>query len=514
MKIVTNYMPLLLSLLLYILLWNILYPYLCYNLDSDCVSYLTIAEKVAEGDFYRGVNGLWSPLNSWILAPFIKWGYNAWETAMHLNFSFGFVVILLVHLLLKKIKVASFGYRVFIVFTGILLSYFVYVQMFGDVLQLIFLLLYFLLLQKIIQNPNNYFLVLLTGVVAAIAFFAKAYSFFFYVLHFGFVSLWMYFTKHSNKWILFRNYIIGVSICLLLMLPWSIAMHKKYHQFSLSGFAGKLNMSWYINSSKTFKPEYNILIPPPYADSPTFWEDPFFSQDKLSSPFTSVSHFTKWIARVIHTCIVAISCFNEISFLSMAIVIAWLLLFVQKKSQKNIYYHEDMEWLVLSAILLPLGYLTIHIETRYIWFNTFIIMILACNLVSLLHLNKFLKNTLIVIVAISFIVFPLFHIEILRNKNKDLFETASILNSNNITGNFTSDEIDDGKMWVIAYLNKSRYFTIENSSIEWSQLISEMKKYQVKYFFKKNEKLSNQVELNGFQYVMKAGKYDVYQLQN
>lgn len=514
MKIVTNHIPLLLSLLLYILLWNILYPYLCYNLDSDCVSYLTIAEKVSQGDYYRGVNGLWSPLNSWILAPFIKWGYNAWETALRLNFSFGIIVILLVHFLLKKFKVATDGYRVFIVVTGILLSYFVYMQMFGDVLQLIFLILYFILLQKIIKNPHNYFLVILSGIVAAIAYYAKAYSFFFYVLHFGFVSLWMFYKKYCNKIILIRNYLLGVFICLILILPWSIVMYKKYHQFSLSGFAGKLNMSWYINSSKTFKPEYKLLIPPPYSDSPTFWEDPLFSQDKLSSPISSVSHFTKWIARVVHTCIIAISCFNEISFLSIAIIIVWLLLFVQKKKQKKITYDETIEWLVLSTVLLPLGYITMHIETRYIWFNTFIIMILAYHLISLFQLDSIVKNTMIFIVAISFIVFPIYQIEILRNKNKDLFETASVLNNKNLRGSFTSDEIDDGKMWVIAYLNKAKYYTIENSSIEWEQLKNEMKLYRVKYFFKKNEKSLKEGEFKDFQFVMKAGVYDVYELLN
>lgn len=514
MKLVTNHISLLFSLLLYIILWNILYPYLCYNLDSDCVSYLTIAEKVAEGDFYRGVNGLWSPLNSWILAPLIKWGYNTWETAMRLNFSFGTIVIVLVHSLLKKFKVSSFGYHVFIIVTAILLSYYVYMQMFGDVLQLVFLLIYFLLLKKMITNTNNYKLAILSGIVAATAYYAKAYSLFFYILHFGFVTLWMFYTKRGNLLTLFRNYIIGVSTCLILLLPWSFVMYKKYNQFSLSGFAGKLNMSWYINSSKTFKPEYKLLIPPPYSDSPTFWEDPLFSQDNLSSPFSSFSHFVKWIARVLHTGLVAIGCFNEISFLSIAIIIAWLLLFVQKKKQKNITYNEDLEWLTLSTIILPLGYLTMHIETRYIWFNSFIIMILAYHFISLFHFDKIVQNMLIFVVAISFIVFPIFQIEILKNKNKDLFETANILKNKNITGSFTSDEIDDGKMWVIAYLNKGKYYTIENTSIEWEQLINEMNLYKVKYFFKKNQKLLQEDEVKGFQYVMKAGEYDVYELLN
>ena len=83
------------SLAFYLVLWLVLNPILGYMLDSDCVAYLTLAERFAKGQYFESINGLWSPLNGWMMAPFIKSGFNSWTIAKTMNCFVGAVVLVL-----------------------------------------------------------------------------------------------------------------------------------------------------------------------------------------------------------------------------------------------------------------------------------------------------------------------------------------------------------------------------------------------------------------------------------
>ena len=428
MKKYNSYLFLFASLILYFLLWKMLNPILGYNLDSDSVSYLTIAKRVAEGDYFRSVNGLWSPMNSWLLAPFIQQGKDAWQSAKLLNFIFGFVILIQIFFLFKKFFLQNIAVYIMQFASAICMVCFVYFQMFGDVLQLIFVLVYLLLLFQKNKNSISLFQSILFGILMGIGFYAKAYSLFFFGVHFFITLVWFVYTKKITLKKAALNYVVGIATSILIILPWTFALHKKYDQWALNGFAGKLNMSWYINSGKSFKPDIDLLIPPTYNNSPSFWEDPYITQANLSSPFSSFYHFAKWIARIIHTKIMMIFCFNEISFLSLSILlIGFFYFFIVKKKSKIEHHYFNIRLMIITIIILPLGYLMMHIETRYIWLNVFLLMILGAKLIELAFKHVTIKPYLLYIfyfiLAYSFVVFPIYQFQNLKNKNKDLKST-------------------------------------------------------------------------------------------
>ena len=141
MKVLAKY-SILFSLLMYVSVWLILKPYLGFILDSDGVAYLTIARRVAEGDYLKSINGLWSPLNSWLLVPFIRQGFDVWQLSLWLNLVIGGMVLILSNRLFTSFKLQSFTKLLANVVLSILMSYYVYVQMYADVLQLVFVLIY------------------------------------------------------------------------------------------------------------------------------------------------------------------------------------------------------------------------------------------------------------------------------------------------------------------------------------------------------------------------------------
>lgn len=513
MKHYHKYFYLLLSLCVYFFLWKMMNPILGYNLDSDSVAYLSIAKRVADGDFFKSINGLWSPLNSWILASFIQKGYDAWQAAKLLNMLFGSVLLIQSFFFFRLLKVREFMAIILQFVLSVVMVYMVFFQVFGDVLQMIFVLAY---LQILFQNkPLNFLKMILSGLIMGVAFYAKAYSFFFLVIHLFTVMFYFVSQKKIDIQKALKLYSVAILTMLLVILPWSFQLQKKYGEFSLTGFAGKLNMSWYINSGKSFKSDIQLLIPPTESDSPSFWVDPYPTQQNLSTPTSSPQHFLKWVARVIHTTIACVFCFEEISFVSLAVLLISIFYFFFYQKNENENFAARI--LIITICLLPLGYLMMHIETRYIWLN--IILIMTLGALMLQEFRSKIQPVMIyylacVLLAISFMIYPIFSFWSLKYKNKKLFEVASVLNEKNIHGRFTSNIQDAGQMWVIAYLTGSQFYTIEKQNYSERELIDEMKKFEVKYLFFQTENNILKCNFENFQLLMNVGDLKILELKS
>ena len=109
-------------------------------------------------------------------------------------------------------------------------------------------------------------------------------------------------------------------------------------------------------------------------------------------------------------------------------------------------------------------------------------------------------------------VFPLYQFENLKYKNKDLFELADVLKANHIEGKFTSNITDAGRMWVVAYLTKSNFYTIEQSGYSQETLLNEMKKYQVKYYFFESENNTSNIQMKGMKSIFKYNNIEILEM--
>jgi hypothetical protein len=482
-------------LVLYAFWWMILHPWLGHMLDSDGVAYLTMAEQAAKGEWMRSVNGLWSPLNSWLLVPFIRMGYEPFAVAKVMNGAIGAVLLVQVHVLFRRFRLSFLARTLLLSAAAIAVGFFTYFQMFGDVLQLLFAMTYL----QLLCSPRFFSSLLfpaLAGLLMGLGFYAKAYSLMFFLLHFAVILFFAFRKGLLIKQQVLRFLLTGYVVALLSVLPWTLALHQKYEVWTFSGLAGKLNMSWYINSGKTFKPEIRLLIPPPYADSPAFWEDPWLSQDKLSSPLSSPRHFMRWTARVVHTTLVAIGCMNELSVLGIGLILLGVWYFLMRQKTESDKGEEAFPLLVLwlTILLLPSGYLLMHIETRYLWLSVFPLMVLGAFWAQH-YLTGLQEKAAIFVLAVSFILTPLLQTEQLKGKNSDLFRIAEELKAKGFEGKFTANVQDAGTMWVIAYLTGSNFYTIEKSGYSREELLQEMDRYGVEHYLLRAE--NNPVDTTG-----------------
>ena len=147
-----------------------------------------------------------------------------------------------------------------------------------------------------------------------------------------------------------------------------------------------------------------------------------------------------------------------------------------------------------TVLLLPSGYLLMHIETRYIWFSVFPLMVLGAFWTQQ-YLTGWPRKLALFLLAGSFMLTPLLQSEQLKGKNSDLFRIAEAVKGKGFEGKFTANVQDAGTMWVIAYLTGSNFYTIEKSGYSREELVQEMDRYGVEHYLFRAE--NNLVDTTG-----------------
>jgi hypothetical protein len=69
-------------------------------------------------------------------------------------------------------------------------------------------------------------------------------------------------------------------------------------------------------------------------------------------------------------------------------------------------------------------------------------------------------------------------------------------------------------MWVIAYLTKSNYFTIENPKYTASELHDEMKRYGVRYYFNFLANNIGESQIEGMHKIANCDGLEIFEFVN
>lgn len=441
------------AIVLFILAYILLYPFYRYVFDADAIGYLMVARRFAAGDWYNAINGYWSPLHSWLAVPFIKAGMNEFVTFRILNAAIGAGILLFMHRLLNRMSLSEdIQIMALLISVPVIIS-FCYYEVAADVLLCMLLLAYV----DIITSPGFFEsprLNILAGVIACMAYLAKTYALAFVIVHFTIVQLLYYRNagKKNGAGIVVRNLMLGCGVCLLLAMPWAYVLYRKYHFFTW-GYAGKLNFSWQLTP-----PEERmraIFMQPVNASSPAGWEDPIsFTTGKIYHSFSSWPIFLKQVKLIFHNSKETIKCFSELSFLSIAIMMSLLIYLFRN-------YALLPALLFITILLLPLGYLTLLMETRFIWTANLLLLIagawLLQHLLQKMNLMRWQRITAWSIFFTSFLVYPADALQDHWLGDKDVFEMAQSFRRHGITGKFVGLN-QQGYMEKAAYLSGTHYY--------------------------------------------------------
>lgn len=468
----------------YILVYFLLFNRYRYNIDADGIAYIQQARQYAAGNFQIALNGCWSPLIAWILAPFIKVGFDPLLTLKYLNGFWGLATLLSFYFLSARFEMDVFFKKCFIIFLPLLLLSYVFYVLGPDLLQLFLMSLYLHVLFSKKFFDSNIKLIAI-GLLGALCYFAKAYSFYFFIIH---ISIVLFFVvKKENIHNYLKKYLLRLCMVwiafFLFCSPYIFLISNKYEKFTVSTASA-------ITQNNRLEPSFTdgrkLVVAPKGNMALSISDDPSFFQGKYINMFSSPHYFLKQIKITIANFFEYFKLLNEISFLAISII----LIFVFIKILKPLKEIPSADFILsLTVLFYPMGYLLIAIEWRYIWLLPILLLLMCGVIIKYLDL-KFKINlyTKAVAVFFLFISFSLKPILILLHSNElpNEYNLAKKIKDRGVQGSFFSNMSgweNKSKSYKIAYWNNMKLFGFYNPAYNYIDITNESKKFGVKYFF-------------------------------
>ena len=475
-----KYIPFFASAMLMVVVLLAIYPHYQYYVDPDGTAYLTISERYANGDYLRAINGYWSPWSCWLTAGVMRLGLSAIPASVIVNAigATGFLFISQSFFLRFRID-RLFQWSLCITL-ALFLCYAIFWQSFDDLWECFFLLaaLRLMLLEDFKSKPQWW---IVYGVMGALAYFAKAYSFPFFILN---TFCCNYFISKGNKAVWWKISVVSIIVMLACSMPWIYALHNKYGIWTTST-AGPLNTSWYLLGHRQWKEGIDLLAPSRYADSPYQWEDPWFSKGDTPHFWNSWRLFGMQLLRLVYNVFkLFISALQLSVFFPVIGIIA--LLSVRRKKISSLFV-GDMRIVILSFLLFPVGYLLVNFESRYIWYMLPPGMVIGVFFFqnNLLRF-RVSKKMFAIVFSISFLVVPIWLLATMYHKGGQEHDMAERLAAAHIQGSFTSNTHPGAEVQCIerlAYFSRNQFYTITRADAPQRDLLKEMRRYHVKYYF-------------------------------
>lgn len=465
----------------YLLIFFSLFNGYQYFIDPDATGYLSVSEKLASGNYFNSINGIWSPLGSWILTPFLKLGLNGVISTKFLNGLYGAISLYLYFSLIKKLKINFFVEIAIMIGAVLLMIHFVYARLFGDLLQLMFLLIYLnIICSK--KFGENYKKIILAAFIGGIGFYAKAYTFYFTLLHLPFVIIYLekkrtqkYFTLQS-----FKKIMLAVVVLMLTALFWLTALNLKYGHFIL----GQKNVTGTL--TEVYRPA-KILVYPPAAGNYALFDDITNLNPQDITPFTNWKLFLIQLKITTLNLIDLFGAFNEFSFAFSIIILFSIILIINRN---NFFVRENNNILLFSSLAIWVcGFLLFSIQSRFLWIADLIVLLLAGVILSEFIKANFLerKHALLFCIMIigSFYIYPVIQLKNQYGSGKSLFEIASVLKKNNIKGNILTSiqsDTDYSNSIIINYLNQSRFYGPYIRNYSTKEILRAINEYHINYY--------------------------------
>lgn len=474
------YLPFAVSALLMWVLLCLIFPYYRYYIDPDGTSYLTIAQRYADGDIDTAINGLWSPWACWLTALLIKAGVQAIPASVVVNAFAATGFLLISHSFFIRFGISAKIRWAYCLSLVVFLCYAIFWQSFDDLWGCFFMLvvLRIMIYDGFTKKPALWVVI---GLVGALAFFAKAYSLPYFVLA---VSVSVFFLVGRSKLQWFKIMMVATTVLLLGCFPWMYALHSKYGIWTTST-AGSLNMSWYLVGHPEWKDGIDILVPPIYPSSVFYWEDPWYVNGHISHFWDSTQLMIRQGLKLGYNFLMLVWCMVELSAVLplIAIVILWHT--IRRFRQLPV----DVLALYLFFILLPAGYIMVHLEGRYLWLMLPIAMVVAYREMPSIKMPAVRKFALPIFI-ISLLVFPLYGLGIMFNKGRAEYEFAQWLNANGIKGKSFVSNLHPRFLSKAMYhsgnnfyvINKQRPEANEDKGVNTGRLRKDIAKYRVDYY--------------------------------
>lgn len=470
------------------------------RLTGDAMLYFSLAQKYISGDFSNAVNGYWGPLLAWLLIPFLYFGASDVFAINALNLILGIFTIIGVWRLSYRFEMTNVLRNI------ILVSLIPIVLKFSLVQPMDFLLLCILVYYLFIIFGNTYLDRISNGIscglLGSLAYFSKSYAFPFFIAHFLIMNILLYFrnTSASYRRNVLINAVAGFVLFFLLSGAWIMAIGDKYGYYTISTMT-KTNFNAPGPEDMGGGLEFGVpvftegLFEPPNETAFVVWEDPSYLRGTPWSPWQSWGYFKHFIKLVLKNITEGLRIYETFSTLSIAIIISYLLL-LRVLPRNALLTNGPLLYPLFTMILFTGGYLLFHLEERYLWLVNVLLLLMGGHVLTILFRKEFFNNNmskgiLIFFFIISFIFTPSKFVKQVSDggMNKNMYHISRDLIKYTIKGNIASNRelvpVHDAwhKTFRLAYWLDSRYYGQTKAHISDADLMDDLDKYNIDYYF-------------------------------
>ncbi len=471
---------------LHILVCLLLLPQFKYCLEADLYSYLSIAKKYVQGDFYHAINLYWSPFFSWLLIPFELSGLPTLLVFKYLFVAFGAGIIWLFHKMLVH-QQAPFFVRA--AATGGVTAFCIYFSLYysmPDIFSVFFYLLYFSWHKELFDNRKT---AIISGVLGGVCFFIKAYSLPFLLLYSAVLIGAKWLIDQDLTKLQIKHFSVYLLTLLLVSSCWIIPMSIKNGGLTI-GRSGAFN--YHMKMSVPFQkqldyPYEHQLLPPPNPSAISYWEDPSTMNDALEKQSKSTLGIQAFITlQNIFVLGKTVHYYNPFFFLIVIILAIRLLRGVLNRA---IVFRQELITAALFIGIYPSGYLLLFINERYQWVIFIFVLYLAALLFTELASKFSLKRWDQLIAGLGFFLVtayaPVDRLQVLHRRLAPIqkVDMAKALKIKEVIPQHARIAFDEhwGKGLVTAFVNDNQYYGIFAKNKSSVELYADIQRFQIEY---------------------------------
>lgn len=388
----------------YFLLCGASLPWYLHRVAPDASCYLTIARKYRSWDFQDAVNGYWSPLLSWLVAPLLCLGAPTEVTAKVLQVAIGGGALWAVWWLGKRVELPV-AIRVWTTLCLVpAVAMYALTDTTPDLLVAVILVVYVGVVIGA-DYPRSLWQAAACGLLGALAYLAKAYAFPFFLAHYLAVSAYLV-VRRRGSGAEVRRLVTATAVALLVFAVvaggWASLLSRKYSRITI-GTTGSYQMSLFSGGGGGLF-HGGGLFPPSNATAISAWEDPTDLRTPVRPPARKSSRGPgasagikpasvgkadaaserpsplawdrgrEWLQRLVRN-LTRLGWTLVRFFWVFPLVLAGLLLSCRLAPRGAV---RDRCLILLGTLLLyPSGYLLIFIQERYFWVMTLLLAVAA-----------------------------------------------------------------------------------------------------------------------------------------
>ncbi len=366
----------------YFLVSVVLIRFYRFVVNADGISYISLAQNYLSGHFSQAISGHWAPLISWAVLPLLKLKIDPPLAFKITSIFIGLAGLFGVDLLLRRLCVPRNVRILYLLALGPVMAWYAQNFIGADLLCAVALIFYLNALLKPDYSERGT-AGLSLGVLGAVAYLAKNYNFYFFILHFSCINVcyWWLAQDGRRRCNVAINFLVGMLVFALISGVWVGLISNKYHRFTV-GTAGAYNISLVHPGSAGHPVQMDGFFAPPNQSAVSVWEDPTLIPLKLWSPARSGWDFFFYVTLVLHNVFKYVSglATNYLFDLTFAFF-AYKVFFKGEKIVAGISY----VW--LTILLYPLGYFALYYDgQRYVLINAVLLYVLsACAVAAFLE---------------------------------------------------------------------------------------------------------------------------------